>query len=119
MLLSAGRLPLFLKQAVASYLRWWSTPPGRNDAYAAVLEAMHPQTVAQERGLVIKLQEYRARFADAMREQGIDFILTVPHSLPPMPKNGTGKATLLAASYGFFYNIVSLSDSSLSCPVLM
>ena len=105
-LLTAARFPLFFKRAVASYIRWASTPPGRNDNYATVLECMHPQSVAQERELTLQLQDYRTRFVGAMRNQGIDFILTVPQSLPPMPKGGTATATLLAASYGFLYNIV-------------
>lgn len=106
-LLQAARLPMFIKRSMANYLRWFSVPPGRNDSNADLLECMHPQSVAQERELTIKLQNYRARWIAAMREQGIDFILNVPHSLPPMPRGGTGTASLLSANYCFLYNIVS------------
>lgn len=102
------RLPLLVKQAIAAWLRWSSLPKGRNDAYADLLECLHPQSVAQERALAVVREEYRARWIAAMREQGIDFVLNVPHALPPMPKDGSGVATLVSASYCFLYNIVSL-----------
>ena len=109
-----ARLPLLVKKAIGGYLRWSSTPAGRNDAYADLLESMHPQSVADERVFYEQRDEYRARWISAMDEQGIDYIITLQHALPPMPRDGTRTATLLAASYCFLYNVVSLS-SSLQC----
>lgn len=111
-LLGAVKLPLFVKRGIASFLRWWSTPTGRNDDYADMLERFHPLTIAQEREAVVLREEYRARWAAALREQGTDFVLTVPHALPPMPKGQSGTATLVSANYVFLYNIVRLFVSN-------
>ncbi|GJE86634.1 amidase signature enzyme [Phanerochaete sordida] len=107
-LLLAAKLPLILKRFVANCLRWFSSPSGRNDAYASLLECLHPCTISEERALAVRLEEYRGRWTQYMTEQGIDFVLTVPHSLPPMPRGGTDIATLLPASYCFLFNILDL-----------
>ncbi|EKM56949.1 uncharacterized protein PHACADRAFT_254364, partial [Phanerochaete carnosa HHB-10118-sp] len=105
-LLTTAKLPSLVKRLVVNCLRWFSSPPGRNDAYARLIECLHPCSIADERKLSILVEEYRTRWAGAMTEQGVDFILTVPHALPPMPKDGTGTATLLSANYCFLYNIL-------------
>jgi hypothetical protein len=105
--LNIFRIPLFAKRLVAYALRQFSSPAGRNDAYANVLECMHPQTIGGERELTVLLEDYRSRWNAALKAQGVDFVLNVPCALPPMPKDGTGTATLLAANYGFLYNVVS------------
>jgi hypothetical protein len=105
--LNMFRIPLFAKRLVAYALRRLSSPAGRNDAYADVLERMHPQTVAQERELTVLLEDYRTQWNTTLKAQGIDFVLSVSCALPAMPRDGTGTATFLAATYFFFYNIVS------------
>lgn len=109
-LLIAAKVPFIVKKLIANYIRWSASPPGRNDAYARMLECMHPCSISEERRLNICREEYRARWVAAMKQQDIDFILTLSHSLPPMPKDGTATATLLAANYCFLYNTVSCND---------
>ena len=94
---------------IANFLRFTSSPPGRNDVYADLFECMHPQSVAAERALYVQRDEYRQRWIDAMDEQGVDFVLTLQHALPPMPRDGTGTATLVSANYCFLYNVVRVT----------
>lgn len=105
-LLVAAKIPLMVKRFIANCLRWFSRPSGRNDTYASLLESLHPCTITRERELAVRLEDYRARWTRYMTEQGVDFILSVPHSLPPMPNGGTDISTLLPANYCFLYNIL-------------
>ena len=103
------RLPLWLKRFQARCLRWFSRPWGRNDAWAALLEVMHPKTTLAERELVVQREAYRAAWHEAWRREGLDFVLTPPHALPAMPvaPSASDTATLVSANYAFLYNVVS------------
>lgn len=103
------QLPLFAKRLMATLLRYTSRPAGRNDNWASLVEVFHPKTATEERELVVQRDAYRAAWHRAMKSQGIDFVLTVPHSLPPIPKGKTGVASLVSANYAFLYNVVSSS----------
>ncbi|OBZ77774.1 Fatty-acid amide hydrolase 1 [Grifola frondosa] len=105
------RLPLFEKKLAAMLLRWFSRPLGRNDAWAGLFEVLHSKSAAEERRLIVQREEHKAAWHAAMREQGLDFILTVPHALPPVPKEKTAsnRATLVSANYAFLYNILDYS----------
>ena len=87
-------------------LRWFSRPAGRNDAFADLLSCIEPSGATAERALIVRRNAYREAWHQAMRKQEVDFVLTVPHALPPMPLGGTGTATLISANYAFVYNIV-------------
>ena len=106
-LVNTCRLPGFVRSLIASYLRWTSRPPGRNDVFADLLACIGSASAAQERALIVRRDAYREQWRKALQAQGIDFVLSVPHALPPMPKGGTGIATLVSANYAFLYNIVS------------
>ncbi|KAJ3558890.1 hypothetical protein NM688_g666 [Phlebia brevispora] len=99
-------LPSIVRNAVASYIRWFSRPAGRNDVFADLLACLGRSTASEERALIVRRDEYRDKWREAMRAQGIDFVMSVPHALPPMPKDGTGVATLVSANYAFLYNIL-------------
>lgn len=88
------QLPHFLKRFYAWILRTFSRPFGRNEAWASLVEGFHPKSASEQWKLTIEREEYRAAWHRAMRDQGVDFVLTVPHALPPMPKG---------ASYCVFY----------------
>ncbi len=102
------RLPLWFKKLHATFLRWFSRPRGRNDAWASLLEVFHPKTAFQERKLVVQREAYRAAWHEAWRTEGLDFVLTVPHALPAVPTDpkASDKATLVSANYAFLYNVV-------------
>lgn len=108
LLVNICRLPAFARRAFATLLRWFSRPAGRNDVYADLLACMGISTAAEERALIVRRDAYREAWQEAVRAQGIDFLITVPHALPPIPKDGTGVVTLISANYAFLYNIVSV-----------
>ncbi|KAI0694198.1 amidase signature enzyme [Cytidiella melzeri] len=105
-LLTVSNLPKFVKWIMATCLRWFSRPAGRNDVFADLITCLHAQTVAQERALVVRREKYKAAWKQAMKKQEIDFVLSPIHALPPMPKHGSGVATLVSANYAFLYNIL-------------
>ncbi|EMD31870.1 hypothetical protein CERSUDRAFT_119146 [Gelatoporia subvermispora B] len=98
--------PLFVKIIWAFLLRILSRPFGRNEAWASLLEGFHPKTVSEERNLISQRESYRAAWHRAWQEQNIDFVLTVPHALPPMPRGGSATATLVSAEYAFLHNVL-------------
>lgn len=78
--------PLFIKELYAWTLRTFSRPSGRNETWASLLEGFHSKTASEQRKLTVQREEYRAAWHEAMREQEVDFVLTVPYALPGMPK---------------------------------
>ncbi|KAI1798123.1 amidase signature enzyme [Ganoderma leucocontextum] len=99
-------LPLWLKRLQAMLLRWFSRPRGRNDAWASLIEIFHPRSVLEERKLVVEREAYKAAWHQAWRREGLDFVLTVPHALPAVPRDpkASDRATLVSANYAFLYN---------------
>ena len=102
------RLPLWLKKLQATFLRWFSRPRGRNDAWASLIEAFHPKSALDERKLVVARETYKAAWHAAWKREGLDFVLTVPHALPAVPRDprASDRATLVSADYAFLFNIV-------------
>jgi len=100
------QLPLFVKLLYALILRFCSRPAGRNDAWASLIEVFHEKSTVEEHKLIIAKEAYKAEWHRARQEQGLDFVLTVPHALPPVPLGGSGTATLVSAGYTFLYNIL-------------
>lgn len=94
---------------MAALIRWTARPAGRNDVFTDLLAALGPCTPADERELIVRRDAYREAWRHAMKKQEVDFILTPPHALPPMPHGGTGIATLVSSNYEFLYNIVRLA----------
>ncbi|KAI0795455.1 amidase signature domain-containing protein [Abortiporus biennis] len=100
-------LPLLVKNVMASILRLTST---RNEAWAQIIDILHIRTTSEERQLCVQRDKLRHAWLKAMKEeQNLDFILTVPHSLPNVPHGGSGVASLVAASYGFLFNVLDVS----------
>ncbi|KAI0341449.1 amidase signature enzyme [Trametopsis cervina] len=108
-LLGISKIPRFVKTIISACLRWFSRPLGRNDRFADLFASVNAQTVSEERLLNLKRSEYRASWQQALRKQGIDFILSPIHALPPMPKGGSGVASLLSANYAFIFSILDYS----------
>lgn len=105
-------LPRFLKRLNAWFLRWWSHPKGRNDGWANLLAVFHPSSGLEQRRLVERREEYKAAWHEAWRAADLDFMLTVPHALPVLPKepSASAQATLVSANYAFLYNVVRASS---------
>lgn len=60
----------------------------------------------EERQLVEQRDNYRAEWHKKWIEEGIDFILTVPHALPALENGGSERATLMSAGYTFIFSLV-------------
>ena len=68
---------------------------------------MHSKTAVQDRELIVARDLYRAEWHKKWTEEGLDFVLTVPHAFPAL-ENGTSKqATLMSAGYTLIFNVVS------------
>jgi len=102
-------LPLFVKRLMAASLRYFSRPAGRNDEWASIVESLHTKTAAEERDLIVQREHYKAAWRQAMKDQGIDFILCPVHALPPLPHKKTAVATLIASNYCFMYNFLDVT----------
>jgi hypothetical protein len=63
--------------------------------------------VIEERRLVEQRDNYRAEWHKKLTEEGVDFVLTVPHALPALQNGGSERTTLMSAGYTFIFNLVS------------
>lgn len=107
------QLPISLKRFIATLLRTFSKPKGRNDALAELIGILHPCTVMEHRQLVIQREEYIMKWQRKWNADQLDFVLTVPYATPAIPKGSAGQATLISASYCFLYNTVFLPSTVL------
>ncbi|KAJ3539326.1 hypothetical protein NM688_g6377 [Phlebia brevispora] len=98
------RVPRFIKKLYAWYLRHI-----RGDAvYAGLIEKWHEKTVEEYYALVARRESYREKWFDLWNEQGYDFVLTVPNSLPAAPHGGM-KEGFKACGYTFMFNVLDYS----------
>ncbi|KAH7882496.1 amidase signature domain-containing protein [Phlebopus sp. FC_14] len=97
-------MPLFVKKLLAKLTRRFNG----DVVWASMLENLHVKTPSQERALVVAREAYKARWHEAWDTEGLDFVLTVPHSLPGIPAGAAEKVTLVSASYVMIFNIVRL-----------
>ncbi|KAF9240451.1 amidase signature domain-containing protein [Melanogaster broomeanus] len=95
-------MPLFVKQFMAMLTRKLTG----DEVWASMLEKMHTKSPSEERALVVERDEYRARWHEAWEADGLDFVLTVPHSLPAIPAGTAEKATLVSAAPTMIFNIL-------------
>jgi hypothetical protein len=104
------KLPNFVRRVMAWMLRNWSSPAGRNDDWATLLvEGFKPCAgINEERELFVKQDDYLAEWNRSLNENNLDFILTSPFPTPAIPRDTTGKVTLMASSGTFIFNLVRL-----------
>ena len=96
------RTPFFVKKLYAWYLRYVR----RDEVYAGLVEEWYEKDVPEYLALIARREGYRERWFEFMRANAIDFVLTVPNSLPAPPIGGM-KAGWKACGYTFLWNIVS------------
>lgn len=100
-------LPNFVRNFMAWMLRKYSSPAGRNDDWAYLLDGFGKcPSVEEVHKLFVKKDSYLAEWNRSLNENGIDFILTLPYPTPAIPRGTTGKATLISASGCFIYNFL-------------
>lgn len=107
------RLPRLIKHLLSTILRSTNflcrllrlgAPP--DPLSADLYSILHEKTVLEERELVGKRDTYRAEWHRKWIEEGIDFVLTVPHALPALENGGSERATLMSAGYTFIFSLL-------------
>ena len=100
------RAPRIFKKVYAWYLRYIK----RDALYADLIDAWSEKTVPEYLALVVERDTYRQRWQEYWNEQQLDFILTVPNSLPAIPHGGM-KDEWKACGYTFLFNLVGGSST--------
>ncbi|KAF8157133.1 amidase signature domain-containing protein [Crassisporium funariophilum] len=99
-LLDLLKLPLFIKKILAFFVS--SSDPLTSQLYSI----MHAKTVVEDRNLTAARDNYRAEWHKEWIEEGLDFVLTVPHSLPALENGTSEKTTLMSAGYTFLFSLL-------------
>jgi len=95
-------MPLFVKKFLAMITRSLTG----DEFLASLTESLHTKTAVEERALVVARDDYRARWHDAWKAEGLDFVLTVPHALPAIPAGSAEKVTLFSVAPAMICNII-------------
>ena len=95
------RLPRILKKLYAWYWRYIR----RDEIYAGLIENWSEKTVEEYYALVARREGYREQWFDFWIKEKLDFVLTVPNSLPAAPHGGM-KNGWKACGYTFLFNVV-------------
>lgn len=95
-------LPRFVKRILSFFTR--ASDPLSSELFGI----MHTKTVLEERQVVAARDAYRAEWHRKWVEEGLDFVLTVPISLPAMEHGASEKTTLVCAGYTFLFSLVRL-----------
>ncbi|KAF7794086.1 hypothetical protein EIP86_005216 [Pleurotus ostreatoroseus] len=98
------RVPRFIKKLYAWYLRYIRRDP----LYAGLIEAWHEKTVEEYLTLVARREAYREQWFDMWNASELDFVLTVPNSLPAVPHGGMREG-IKACGYTFMFNVLDYS----------
>ena len=70
-------------------------------------DIMHTKSVVQDRKSIVARDVYRARWHEKWIEEGLDFVLTVPHPFPALENGTSEQTTLMSAGYTLIFNLVS------------
>lgn len=97
------RYPRFIKNAYAWIIRHIYKDP----MWADLVSGCTEKTVDEEWHLTVRRDKYRKQFHDAWNDAKFDLLLTVPNSIPAIPKDGMEEATVANCSYVFLFNVVS------------
>jgi hypothetical protein len=95
-------LPGWLKRLYVWYVRYIK----RDELYAGLIEGWHERKVFDYWPIVAQREDYRRRWFEMWQKEGLDFVLTVPNSLPAVPHNGM-KDGFKALGYTLLFNLVS------------
>ena len=68
---------------------------------------MHTKTTVQDRKSIVARDLYRAEWHERWKEEGLDFVLTVPHAFPALENGTSEQTTLMSAGYTLIFNLVS------------
>jgi len=95
------KLPKFFKKAISFLTR-------KSDPLSSELSTlMHQKTVLEDRENIVKRDQYRALWHKKWIDEGLDFVITVPYSLPALEHGASEKTTLISAGYTFLFSLAS------------
>lgn len=97
---SLPRWVKFLHWAFVKYLK-------RDEIWAALIKDWSPTSSVDQWKLVSKRERIRAEWDKFWNENELDFIVSVPNSLPAIPHGGGGNA-FVNCSYTLVWNLVYL-----------
>jgi hypothetical protein len=107
-------LPRLVKRVLSFFART------RDPLSSELFGLMNTKTVLEERQIVVARDAYRAEWHRKWVEEGLDFVLTVPVSLPAMEHGQSEKTTTVCAGYTFLFSLVRpptmLLAASRLCP---
>jgi len=72
---------------------------------------MHKKTVIEDRNNIAARDRYRAEWHKKWTDEGLDFVLTVPVSLPAFENGASEKTTLMSAGYSFLFSLARKPNS--------
>lgn len=78
---------------------------------STLYDIMHTKTAVEDRELVAARDRYRAEWHKKWTDEGLDFVLTVPLSLPAIENGASTKTTLICAGYTFLFSVVRAISS--------
>lgn len=71
-------------------------------------DIMHSKTAVQDRDAIVARDVYRAEWHKKWTEEGLDFVLTVPHAFPALENGSSEQTTLMSAGYTLLFNLASI-----------
>lgn len=96
-------LPRWVKRLYTWYLRHI-----RGDEISAgLIETCTQLSIVDYMPVVAQREAYRKKWFDMWQKEELDFVITVPHSLPAVPHGGL-KQSLVSYGYTFLFNLVTL-----------
>ncbi|KAG6852988.1 hypothetical protein C0991_007704 [Blastosporella zonata] len=97
-------LPAWVRLLYVWYVRYIK----RDEIYAGLLDGFHERSVYDYWPLIAQREDYRRRWFEMLQEEKLDFVLTVPNSMPALPHNGM-KDGVKAFGYTLLFNLLDYS----------
>jgi hypothetical protein len=95
------QLPKIVKNLLSFFTS--STDPMASQLYGI----MHQKTTVQDRQSIIARDLYREEWHKKWTDEGLDFVLMVPHPFPAVENGTSEQVTLMSAGYTLLFNLVS------------
>jgi len=102
--LKMASLPSWLRRLYVWYVRYIK----RDEIYAGLIEGWHERNVFDYWPIIAQREAYRRRWFDAYNGENIDFVITVPSSLPAVPHGGM-KHGFKGFGYTVLFNLLDYS----------
>ncbi|KAG6910723.1 hypothetical protein DXG01_008254 [Tephrocybe rancida] len=99
--LRMSSLPNWVRRLYVWYVRYIK----RDAMYAELLEGFHARNVFDYWPLVAQREDYRRRWFEMFQDEKLDYVLTVPNSMPALPHHGM-KHGVKGLGYTVLFNLL-------------